>query len=206
MTCNSEWKEMKDKLEKGQRPQDRLDLTTRVFRGKLMDLKDQILKKEILGKVAAYYDKYVQAEIRDKETNMPLYEVVVKHMLHGPCEEYNKECPRLVNTTCRFRYPRPFSSKTMQGNDVYPIYRRMNDGNKVKVRNATLNNRWVVPSSPYLLLRYNCHINVEICSGLKAVKYIYKYIYKGHDRAAIYISHDDDSRTISEIREFQDAR
>jgi hypothetical protein len=25
---------------------------------------------------------------------------------------------------------------------------------------------------------YNCHINVEICSSIKAVKYLYKYIYK----------------------------
>ncbi len=44
-------------------------------------------------------------------------------------------------------------------------------------------NRWVVPYNPYLSLLFNCHINVEVCTFVTAVKYLYKYIYKGHDRA-----------------------
>ncbi|XP_073035171.1 uncharacterized protein [Primulina eburnea] len=54
MTCNPEWKEIKDNLKEGQKAQDRPDLTSRVFRAKLHDLKTQIIKKEIFGKVAAY--------------------------------------------------------------------------------------------------------------------------------------------------------
>lgn len=77
----------------------------------------------------------------------------------------------------------------------------------VHVRNAELNNQWVVPYNPYLLSRYNCHINVEICSGVTAVKYLYKYIYKGHDRVAVNLSqNDDDDNVIDEIKQFQDAR
>jgi len=45
------------------------------------------------------------------------------------------------------------------------------------------NNRWVVPYNPYLTMRYQCHINVEVFSSITAVKYLYKYVYKGHDRA-----------------------
>jgi hypothetical protein len=44
-------------------------------------------------------------------------------------------------------------------------------------------NRWVVPYNPYLTMWYQCHINVEVCSSITAVKYLYKYVYKGHDRA-----------------------
>ncbi len=44
-------------------------------------------------------------------------------------------------------------------------------------------NHWVVPYNPYLTMRYQCHINVEVCSSIIAVKYFYKYVYKGHDRA-----------------------
>jgi hypothetical protein len=44
-------------------------------------------------------------------------------------------------------------------------------------------NRWVVPYNPYLTMQYQCHINVEVCSSITTVKYLYKYVYKGHDRA-----------------------
>jgi len=69
-----------------------------------------------------------------------------------------------------------------------------------------MTNQWVVPYSPYLLTRYNCHINVEVCSVIKAIKYLYKYIYKGHDRCAIYVQSDDGENVIDEIQTFQDAR
>ena len=32
-------------------------------------------------------------------------------------------------------------------------------------------------------MKYDCHINVEVCSTIGAVKCLYKYIYKGHDKA-----------------------
>jgi hypothetical protein len=32
-------------------------------------------------------------------------------------------------------------------------------------------------------MRYKCHINVEVYSSITVVKYLYKYVYKGHDRA-----------------------
>jgi hypothetical protein len=44
-------------------------------------------------------------------------------------------------------------------------------------------NHWVVSYNPYLTMRYQCHINVEVCSSIMAMKYLYKYVYKGHDRA-----------------------
>jgi len=40
-------------------------------------------------------------------------------------------------------------------------------------------NRWVVPYNPYLTMRYQCHINVEVYNSITAVK----YLYKGHDHA-----------------------
>jgi hypothetical protein len=51
------------------------------------------------------------------------------------------------------------------------------------------------------LIRYNCHINVEICSSIEAVKYIHKYIYKGHDRTTVEIS----EQNRDEIKEYLDA-
>jgi len=88
------------------------------------------------------------------------------------------------------------------------LYRRRDDGRRVRIRGAELDNRWVVPYNPGLLMRYNCHINVEACSNIKAVKYLYKYVYKGHDRASFSVDpsqHEQDG-VINEIRQYRNAR
>ena len=54
--------------------------------------------------------------------------------------------------------------------------------------NSKMDNSWVVPYNPFLPLKYNAHINVELCSTVKSVKYLYKYIYKGYDCANIQIN------------------
>jgi hypothetical protein len=94
------------------------------------------------------------------------------------------------------------------GKDSYPVYRRRDDGHVVEVRNAKLDNRWVVPFNPSLLILYNYHIYVEICSSIKAVKYLYKYIYKGPDGASYSVDKSDngDKVVIHEIKWIRDAR
>ncbi|KAG7997505.1 hypothetical protein I3843_01G214600 [Carya illinoinensis] len=69
-----------------------------------------------------------------------------------------------------------------------------------------LDNRWVVPYNPYLLATFDCHINVEICSTIKAVKYLYKYVYKGHDHVAFNLVSEQINQQIDEIQQFQSAR
>lgn len=75
-------------------------------------------------------------------------------MMHGPCGESkkNNSCMPARYGECKNYYSHSFSSKTMQGKDSYPIYRRRYDKWKVLIRNITLDNRWVVPN-PYLLTR-----------------------------------------------------
>jgi hypothetical protein len=47
--------------------------------------------------------------------------------------------------------------------------------------------RYVVPYNPWLLRKYNAYINLEACMNVKSIKYIFKYIYKGHDSANIEV-------------------
>ena len=78
----------------------------------------------------------------------------------------------------------------------------------------TITNANVVPYNAKLLLKYDCHINVEVCSTIRAVKYLYKYVYKGNDRTMIKISGtknttlktNDSSKAINEIQEYVDCR
>jgi hypothetical protein len=52
-----------------------------------------------------------------------------------------------------------------------------------------LNDTWVVPYNPYLAVRYNAHINLEICITIQSVKYLFKYVYKGPDKASVKLIH-----------------
>jgi hypothetical protein len=238
MMCNPYWKEITTNLEPGQKPHDRPDLVSGVYRAKLRSLKDLLIKKKYFGEVAAYvhvtefqkrglphehillimkngckltspdaYDKYISAEIPDKDKYPVLHSLVIKHMLHGPCGVLNRNCACMVDGECRFHYPRQFCEATQQGKDSYPLYRRRDDGQRVEIRGAKLDNRWVVPYNLGLLMRYNCHINVEACSSIKACKYLFKYVCKGHDCASFSVSDaKGEPGVINEIRQYRDAR
>jgi hypothetical protein len=68
-------------------------------------------------------------------------------------------------------------------------------GRTVLVHNVELDNRWVVPHNVYLSTKYNAHINVKVCNNIRAIKYLFKYIYKGHDHATVEISCQNDNAT-----------
>ncbi|KAJ9558517.1 hypothetical protein OSB04_013131 [Centaurea solstitialis] len=155
-----------------------------------------------------HYDRIVCAEIPNARNHPQLHELVVTHMMHGPCGELRRSSPCMEGepSECRSRYPRQFSDTTTHADDSYPLYRRRDNGMRVHVRGSTLDNRWVVPYNPKLLMMFNCHINVEACSSITSVKYIFKYVYKGHDRQTVSIDPDGNGTIINEIRRFQDAR
>lgn len=47
---------------------------------------------------------------------------------------------------------------------------------------------------------------MEVCSSIQAVKYLFKYIYKGHDRAQLAVESASGESQVNEIKMFQDAR
>ncbi|XP_062093997.1 uncharacterized protein LOC133800034 [Humulus lupulus] len=153
------------------------------------------------------FDEIVSAEIPYQNTNIHLHNAVVKHMMHGPCGVLNPSnvCMKR-NGCCKSNYPKKYAPNTNVGSDCFPIYKRSDNGVNVKVRGKNLDNRWVVPYNPYLLATFDCHINVEICSTIKAVKYLYKYTYKGHDRVAFNLISEENNHQVDEIQQFQSAR
>lgn len=159
----------------------------------------------------------VSAEIPDKVADPQLWETVTTCMLHGLCGMENRNAPCMVDGRgldgcCSKRYPKVFLEETILGEDSYPHYRRRRDGRyfektRVQPDGTTAifryDNYWVIPYNPFLTKRYNCHINVEICSSIQAVKYLYKYVYKGPDRANVLI---DDPSNVDEVKIYLDAR
>ncbi|KAL7139390.1 hypothetical protein ABFS83_09G047500 [Erythranthe nasuta] len=237
MTCNPAWKEIQDHLLPGEKPHDRPDLIARVFRAKVEELKHDIIDGKIFGNVVAYvytieyqkrglphshwviildkHDKMVSTAVYDRHifaelptTSHPfMRDLVVRHMMHGTCGDSNPGNSCMRDGNCKNHYPKEFSESTSHGKDSYVNYKRRNDGSSVVVRNVRLDNRFFIPYSPVLLAKFDCHINVEICADIKLVKYLYKYIHKGHDRL-LYTVVPTCSQTdqLDEIQSYQNDR
>lgn len=152
-TCNPDWPEIKSHLFPGQMPSYRHDITSRVFRLKLLKLIDTMTKFEIFGPHKCFMytiewqkrglphahiliwlrdrirpeqiDNVISAELPDPTIDPELFETVTKSMIHGPCGQFNMESPCMDRDRgCTKRYPRRFVDETRTGDDGYPEYRR----------------------------------------------------------------------------------
>ncbi len=122
-------------------------------------------------------------------------------MMHGPCGATFPNTPCMEDGKCKKQYPHKFQSETVTNVNGYPIYRRKNTGRTVLVHGIELDNRWVVPHNVYLLTKYDAHINVEIYNNICAIKYLFKYVYKGHDHATVEILHQNNNATKGNVVE-----
>jgi hypothetical protein len=164
-----------------------------------------ILDPEFKPRNPELIDCMVQAEIPNRDTHPLLFETITRCMFHGPCGPGYPGSPCMKDGKCSRRYPRPYSEHTSSDNDGYPVYRRRDNGVTFTRNNHTFTNRDIVPYNPYLSQKYNCHINVEIATSITAVKYLYKYIYKGHDRASVSLENQG-PQVVDEVKEYIDAR
>lgn len=152
-------------------------------------------------------DGIVAAEVPDPVKYPKLFGTVTTSMIHGPCGVLNPRAQCMKDGKCSKRYPMSFSNETKKRDDGYPSYRRRNDFSFTNRTQEVIDSRWVVPYNPWLATKYNAHINVEVCTSIAAVKYLYKYIHKGHDRASMAIdSPAADTEIVDEIQEFVDSR
>ncbi|KAG5586192.1 hypothetical protein H5410_046626 [Solanum commersonii] len=117
------------------------------------------------------YDIIIRAELPDSNKEAYLHSVVVHHMVNGPCGHLNPTNPCLKSKGhCKFKYTKDIFEQTLKGKNSYPIYRRQHTREHIKVRGQYLDNSRVVPYNPFLLAKFNCHMNVKICSTLMLSK------------------------------------
>jgi len=255
MTTNPHWKEITDELAEGQRPEDRPDVVTRVFKHYKDQLLNDLIKGKVLGHTVAHLsviewqkrglphvhilvilqdsdrpktpediDNIICAELppdpddtddpEEKSQRQRLECIVKTNMVHGPCGTKNPGCVCMQDGVCSKHYPKEFQPQTiLNPENNFPVYRRRhpdNGGRKISFQRKRggkifeIDNRDIVPYNPMLLLRYNCHINVESCLSPMAAKYLYKYVTKGHDRSMVRTEADGDVR--DEIQEYEDLR
>ncbi|ETV75935.1 hypothetical protein H257_09895 [Aphanomyces astaci] len=182
------------------RATERDDIVTCVFQSKLTYFEDDIHKKHVLGKVVASVrveefqkrglphvhmllimedqDKFrtvddinyvVSARIPDEIKNPQLHELVKNFMTHTcthvQYDDNGQPIPSARACTdktgkCKKGFPQPLQATTTEGVDGYAKYRR-----------DTAADQYCVPHNPYLVHKYNCHINVEVYKGSDRITY-----------------------------------
>jgi hypothetical protein len=150
-------------------------------------------------------DSIISAEIPDPDTEPELHEIIKTCMIHGPCGQLNPKCVCMVDGVCSKNYPKDFQEETSLSVDGYPHYRRRDNERTVQIGQVEVDNRYVVPYNPYLSKKFCAHINLEACMSIESVKYLFKYVYKGHGCANIEIRQSSDLDH-DEISTFLDAR
>jgi hypothetical protein len=148
-------------------------------------------------------DSLLSAEFPDENEEPELFELVKSLMVHTPCgpEHHNENSPCQDKGKCNKSFPKCFREQTTVSDDSYANLRRRDTGKTFQVRRHQVNNLWVVAHCRYLIWKYRCHINVESIASIKAIKYIYKYVYKGHDRTTMEFGRCQD-----EVKLYLDAR
>eukprot|EP00889_Picochlorum_renovo_P007393 jgi/Picre1/34423/NNA_001892.t1 len=184
MTCNPNWPEIQREIRRGQAAQDRPDIVSRVFHAKLRQLKDDLIKGKVFGEAKAltYRVEYQKRGLPHVHMLLWLEDQAITTTGEGiekvsrawiPDEKVDPHGHHMV------------ASHMMHGppNNTRVVEKKLENGDTVK-----LDNRYVVPYNMYLLKRYNCHLNVMVCSGIEGIKYMFKYVYKEASRSNVSLS------------------
>jgi ATP-dependent DNA helicase PIF1 len=160
-----------------------------------------VLQDEDKPRIVDDYDRFVSAKIPDVDLFPQLYETVATCILHGSCDN---TCLN-GDGVCVKRFPKPFQEQTADNDDGYPLHRRRDNGVQVQRNGAIFTNQHVVPYNAFLAQKYNPHVNVEIFSSVKSVKYLFKYVHKGHDRTNRALVAPD-VQSVDEVERFKTGR
>ncbi|POS84271.1 hypothetical protein EPUL_003259 [Erysiphe pulchra] len=197
ITANPSWSEILAELEYNQTQYSRPDLIAKVFKLKLdqmsHDFKERYvcgvsigsiytieyqkrglphahilvyLHRDVVPRCAEQVDELVRAQV---PTNDPELVAVVKSLLiHGPCGPEFPNAPCMRVGKCSEGFPKRFFEQTTMVGNSFPEYARPDNGLRWGNERFMFNNRWVVPYNPYLIKKYEAHINVDIAGAFSS--------------------------------------
>ena len=157
-----------------------------------------IMADEYKPRTPEIIDKVASAELPDEDTSPVLHNLVVRHMINGPCawtHQPNPPCMEQKGSmkTCTKAFPKAFMKTTLSQKtpslsigegllQMAAIPRPC----KFKEQRIPLSIHMLF-TQPLLLLRYQAHVNVEVVHSVQAVKDLYKYITKGQDHVILSV-------------------
>ena len=122
-------------------------------------------------------------------------------MIHTPCNRDDTETYDPLDShpchgedgKCTKGFPYRLRDETLLKDNSYAQTRRRSElhgGNVIRWKKKGADGQWcsvdngyVIRYNPKILLKYECHANLEMCQGLASLKYVCGYMTKGYDMA-----------------------
>ncbi|CAN1786124.1 ATP-dependent DNA helicase PIF1 [Linum perenne] len=199
-TCNSQWPEITNSFSEivGLKSEDKPMIVARVFNLKVKALKNDLKKGQYFGRSIAA----ISAELPDPSIDPQGFSAVTRFMVHGPCGEDRPNSPCMEFGQCKKKFPKTFCSETTYDDNGYVTYKRRDTGIVVDRSGVLLDNRFVVPYNRSLLVKYQAHMNIELCHKGRLIKYLFKYVTKGPDHSSVVAN----VQRIDEVSQYLDCR
>ncbi|KAH1226081.1 hypothetical protein GmHk_11G032838 [Glycine max] len=114
---------------------------------------DNIISAEILDVIEQpqLYECKRRTPLMKKIQGLQAPHGATSHMMHGLCGNANRKLPCMKDG-------------------------KRNDGKYIEKNHIALDNRYVVPYNPNLLLKYQDYLNIEWCNQSTSIKYLFKCI------------------------------
>jgi hypothetical protein len=77
-------------------------------------------------------DRFISAEIPDKELDPADDATVENYMIHGSCGELNRNSVCMEGNKCTKHFSKSFNPETTVDEEGFPVYRRRDDGKVIK--------------------------------------------------------------------------
>lgn len=141
-----------------------------------------------------YVDSIVSAELPLEQDDSQLRALILKFNMHplNHLDNPNSRCNR--GGRCVWNFPLPLNQSTS-----------LNQHGRLEYRRRKEEDRWVVSYMPCLTRLLECHVNVDICFTVNVFMYLYKYLFKGPDRAMFNVNSVDEAQ-INEIDDYINGR
>ena len=146
--------------------------------------------KKDAPKNPAHHQKYINAQFPNPKKDEHLHQLVTEYMVHSKCQILSSRRCNNSKGKCTKGFPKTYSSKNVHRIDAYPECQRLllKEGGFTGIKDGIVHdNRWVMPYIPGLLKALQCHVNLKAVTGVGCIKYIFKYIMKGPERASVKI-------------------
>jgi len=214
MTCNPDWKDIKENLLPGQMASDRPDVVCRVFHAKVLQLLKDMKDGVFFGSPAVYYCGSIEfqkrglphlhlavrtqhKELESEAERAAFVDQYISAVIPEDTDDalvvetfmiHRCKRPNCTTESCSGKFPKHVRASTWFDSAGYPMYKR------------GYADTFVVPHNLEMLKKFDCHINVEYAAGVNSIGYLYAYITKGLDRANVKISSGNEIADFCKVR------